>query len=211
MPAFKSRVLWKTPGPQPNGLQATADGLWVIDQKDDKIYLLDYVDGSVKETIQTRCKHSSGITLDDAGGIWVASTWTFELVRYDRRTGQETNAFKTPPYDGKNGVHGLEWRDGAIWFNAPKTGRIYRADPNTGSIYGSISSHGDRAHGMAWDGNTLWCVDTNRCVIFQLDPETGLILDAVGVSQPEPHGMTRWQGKFWLCDATSREVFILER
>ena len=40
------RILWKTPSQQPNGLQATADGLWVIDQIDpNDIYLLNYDDG----------------------------------------------------------------------------------------------------------------------------------------------------------------------
>ena len=30
------RDMWVTPGPKPNGLQAAADGLWVIDQTDHK-------------------------------------------------------------------------------------------------------------------------------------------------------------------------------
>ena len=29
---------WVTPGPQPNGLQAVSDGLWVIDQTDNYVY-----------------------------------------------------------------------------------------------------------------------------------------------------------------------------
>ena len=33
---------WVAPGPQPNGLQATVDGLWLIDQRDnhlDKLWI----------------------------------------------------------------------------------------------------------------------------------------------------------------------------
>jgi hypothetical protein len=40
------RLRWLSPGRQPNGLQATADGLWVIDQIDpNDLYLLAYEDG----------------------------------------------------------------------------------------------------------------------------------------------------------------------
>ena len=33
--------LFNCPGPKPNGLQATKDGLWVIDQGNNYAYLLD--------------------------------------------------------------------------------------------------------------------------------------------------------------------------
>ena len=73
------RVLWKTPGKQPNGLQATREGLWVIDQIDpNDIYLLSY-EGKELKKIPTRAKHSSGIAIDPKGNIWVGSTFTLRL------------------------------------------------------------------------------------------------------------------------------------
>ena len=205
-----ARVLWKTPGPQPNGLQATEDGLWVMDQADNQIYLLDY-NGNTLQIWPTRANHSSGITLDDRGGIWVASTFTYEIICYDRESGKERAAFPTPPGDRSGGPHGMEYRDGALWFNVPVTNQIFRVDPGSGEITHSIPGHGNRLHGMAWEGDALWCVDTNKRVVFKLNPEDGDILDAVGVSQPEPHGMTRWQDQFWFCDANTREVFVLDQ
>ena len=207
---YVARVLWQTPAPQPNGLQATPEGLLVMDQVDNQIYLLDYGDGRVLQAWPTRANHSSGITVDDQGGIWVASTFTYEIIRYDRETGKETAAFPTPPYDRSGGPHGMEFRDGALWYNVPVTGKIFRVDPSNGEVTHAIPGHGNRLHGMAWEGDALWCVDTNKRVVFKLQPETGEILDAIGVSQPEPHGMTRWQDQFWFCDATTREVFVLD-
>jgi len=207
------KVVWRTPGRQPNGLQATSDGLWVIDQVDpNRIYLLAYEDGRVLRDLgETRARHSSGITVDSSRRLWVASTFTYELIRFDPETGRELHAFPTPPYDGRGGPHGTEWRDGHLWFNVPRTGRIYVADPSNGAILRSIPCHGDRAHGLAWDEDgSLWCVDTNKRVIFKLDPATGAIRDAVGVAGPEPHGMTIWQGQFWLCDAETRAVFTID-
>ena len=33
---------WTHPGPQPNGIQADNDGIWVIDQGNNHLYKLDY-------------------------------------------------------------------------------------------------------------------------------------------------------------------------
>ena len=201
-------VLWKTPGKQPNGLQATPDGLWVIDQIDpNDIYLLSYQGEVIKHIKETRARHSSGITLDPQGRLWVGSTFTYEVICFDQN-GEELAAFPTPPYDKQGGPHGLEWRDGKLWFNIPKAGKIYAMDPSNGNIVHSIDCHGDRAHGVAWDpyDYSLWSVDTNKRVIFKLNPWTGQILDAVGCHGPEPHGMTIWQGDFWICDAGTAEV-----
>jgi streptogramin lyase len=206
------RVLWKTPGKQPNGLQATTDGLWVIDQVDpNRIHLLSYEGEVLRDLGETRARHSSGITVAPDGNLWVASTFTYEMIKFDSTTGQELAAFPTPPYDQSGGAHGTEWRWGQLWFNVPKAGRIYVADPDTGKIVRDIPAHGDRAHGIAWDEDgSLWSVDTNKRVIFKLDPTTGAILDAIGVAGPEPHGMTIWKGQFWLCDAATREVFVID-
>ena len=204
-PCFK----WNTPGRQPNGLQATADGLWVIDQIDpNEIYLLSFDDGRELRRIPTRALHSSGITVDPGGNIWIASTFTYELICFERESGKELVAYPTPPYDRSGGAHGTEWRDGKLWFSVPITGRIFTMDPSSGQILHSIPCHGDRAHGVAWDPHdaALWSVDTNRRVIYKLNPFTGEILGAVGCSGPEPHGMTIWQGDFWVCDAESRAV-----
>ncbi|MDQ3809593.1 MAG: hypothetical protein M3336_04815 [Chloroflexota bacterium] len=203
-------IRWQTPGQQPNGLQASADGLWVIDQIDpNEIFLLSYEDGRELARIPTRALHSSGITIDPAGNIWVGSTFGYEVVCFERSSGRELVAYPTPPYDRSGGAHGCEWRDGKLWFNVPVTGRIFAMDPGSGQIVHSIPCYGNRAHGIAWDpyDASLWSVDTNRRVIYKLNPFSGAILGAVGCSGPEPHGMTVWQGEFWLCDAESRQVF----
>jgi len=206
------RILWKTPGQQPNGLQATHDGLWVIDQIDpNDIYLLRWEDGGELRRFPTRALHSSGITIDPDGHIWVGATFSYEIICFDSETGEELKAFPTPPYDKSGGAHGVEWRDGRLWFSVPIARQIFVMDPSTGRIERSIPLQGDRAHGIAWDPQDghIWSVDSNRRVIYKLDPGSGQIKDAVGLSGPEPHGMTIWDGQFWLCDAESREVYTV--
>src|SRR5688572_7555807 len=208
------KVLWKTPGNQPNGLQATPEGLWVVDQIDPNVvFLLDYESGQERRRIDTRGHHSSGITLDPHGRIWIASTFSNELIALDRETGREVLAHKVPPFHKQtSGAHGIEWREGRLWFNVPPTGRIWAMEPESGQIVHSISAFGDRPHGLAWDpyDGMLWNVDTNKRVVFKLNPWSGELLDALGCSGPEPHGMTIWQGQFWLCDAATREVSVFD-
>ena len=47
-------------GTMPNGLQGTPEGLWVIDQGTDEVYLLD---GNLEHvrTVATVSQHSSGV------------------------------------------------------------------------------------------------------------------------------------------------------
>ena len=62
-----------SPGKHPNGLQA-ADGLWSIDQADNKVYRQDFATGKVLFEAQTDTVSSSGITLG-GGFLWIASTY----------------------------------------------------------------------------------------------------------------------------------------
>ncbi len=205
------RELWLTPGPQPNGLQAAPDGLWAMDQKDNRVYKLDYRDGSVLMTSpETPARHSSGIVLDPEGGVWVASTWTYEVIKIDLKTGEALQRFSTPG-GPQGGAHGLEWRDGELWLNVPVTREIYRMSPQDGRVLGAIPAPGVRSHGMAWEDGSLWCVDTSDKAIYRLDPKDGRIQEKIDCPQPEPHGLTIHDGEMWLCDAKTRQVFVLER
>jgi hypothetical protein len=55
---------WNTPGKQPDRLQASADGLWVIDRIDhNDMYLLTFENGRELRWPATRALHSSDITI----------------------------------------------------------------------------------------------------------------------------------------------------
>lgn len=85
----KVEIVFKSPGddPKPNGLQATADGLWIIDQgKGNMAYLVDYK-GKVLRSFETETDRSSGITFDGET-LWIGSTYNRQIVRADARTGR---------------------------------------------------------------------------------------------------------------------------
>ncbi|MBV9172992.1 MAG: hypothetical protein JOZ81_23260, partial [Chloroflexi bacterium] len=64
-------VAFAGPGLQVNGLEATPDGLWLCDQRDNRAYLVDY-DGRVLTSFPSPARNASGITFG-AGSVWIAS------------------------------------------------------------------------------------------------------------------------------------------
>lgn len=205
----QGRFRWYTPGPQPNGMQATAEGLWVIDQHDLYAYLLDPDTGAEVRRFPTATSHSSGITWDGSS-LWIASTFApIELFQYSP-DGRELRRLPTPGASEKSGAHGLEWIHGNLWVTVPPSATTYRLDPASGTVVHQFPAPGNRPHGIAWDGNLLWVAETSLRTFtgYALDgrPQRVLRLAEGPAEGPEPHGMTFHAGELWYCDATTRAV-----
>jgi hypothetical protein len=86
----KVEIVFKSPnGSQPNGLQATAEGLWIMDQAaGNKAYLVSYDDGRVLRSFETETDRSSGLTFEN-GTLWIGSTYSREIVHCDATTGKK--------------------------------------------------------------------------------------------------------------------------
>ncbi|MEW6755002.1 MAG: hypothetical protein AB1505_29070 [Candidatus Latescibacterota bacterium] len=198
--------VFDAPGPHPNGMQATADGLWILDQHTNQVHLVSY-SGQVLEALNTASDRGSGIA--DAGtALWIASTYSRQILSVDRSSGATLAAYPTPGAS-QTGAHGLEWRDGELWMAVPPSAAICGVDVEDGfAVRHTIPAPGSRPHGIAWDGDELWCAETTHRAIYRLDPRDGAILEKIDIPEPhpEPHGMTLWEGSLWYCDAGSRSV-----
>src|SRR5579863_9502333 len=91
----KPEIVFKSPGPHPNGLQATADGLWVMDQGNNRVYLIRYEDGKVLREFATEADRASGITYDGEA-LWLASTYNRLIIRVSATTGKTLSEYYTP-------------------------------------------------------------------------------------------------------------------
>ncbi len=214
---------FKSPGPHPNGLQAAADGLWYIDQVDNKVYRLDYETGETLFEAQTDTVHSSGITLG-GGFIWVASTYELKIAKIDPETGKTVAKYDSPGAgvtapreeleDPKiTGDHGLEWRDGKIYIASPPSQMIHVVEADTWTEVHRFRAPGLRVHGLAWGpAGRLWSADTSAGTVCLLDTAEGRIYDVFRVEAPdEVHGMTIHEGTLWYCHASTCEIGRLIR
>jgi streptogramin lyase len=212
------RDRWLTPGPQPNGLQAAPDGLWVIDQTDNHLYKLSYADGSVISRVPTEGNHSSGVT-HDGESAWVASTFGCVLLKLED-DGTTAASYDTPgvgvietedaEWTRATGAHGMHWVDPEnMWVAVPPAQKLFLVDPATMRVKHSVPAPGRRPHGVFVHQGQLWCADTEQKRICRLDSETGDVIAKIDVPDPEVHGMTFYDGDVWFCCANTRRVCTL--
>ncbi len=222
-------TVFDSPGPKPNGLQGTAEGLWILDQGDNRAYLVDYASGKTLRELDTDTEAGSGITFD-GNALWTASTYSREILKIDAHTGKTLRRFDSPgsgvvawttprrsplappapapanpqPRRSRNatGAHGMEWRDGKLWVSVPPAQQIYRIDPGPFQIEKQFATAGNRPHGLGWEGRWLWCAESNDNAFYRFDPETGETDAKIQLADtdPLPHGMTIQAGWMWYCD-----------
>lgn len=228
--ASRVEFAFRTPGPQPNGLQAVREGLWILDQKTSRASLVSF-DGRLLREIETESDRGSGITFDGEA-LWIASTYNSLLLRVDPGSGKTLKKLPTPgagvvkwgirgPNSPVTGAHGLESRRNELWVAVPPAVAIYVLNPEDGSVLRSLPAPGVRPHGLGWDPDgALWCAESNYRSFFKIAPASGRILRQIllPAREPEvngsvvvPHGMTVWNRQIWFCVAETGEVYRLPR
>lgn len=203
------QVKFSGPGPQANGLSATPEGIWVCDQKDDRIYLIDY-DGAIITSFATPARNLSGVGCG-AGAVWGASNMRPAYVyKFDPATGHCLQAIELPRAM-EGGIHGLEVSDGALWVTRPGLLVIQKLNLDTGALEHEIPFPGRRSHGVFFQDGALVCNDTNLCTVFHLDPTDGRVIKQWEIVGFEPHGLTiDPEGRVWVCDAVTNQIGIVE-
>jgi sugar lactone lactonase YvrE len=129
--------VFRAPYSVPNGIHATADGLWVVDQITDRVASIawgepnEYGVTQFLRDISTESSNTSGLTYGD-GSLWLAANgpgtlWRparptdaekgkGEILRVDPVTGVTQGRWPVP--DG-GGVHGIEYdpyEPGRLWI-----------------------------------------------------------------------------------------------
>ena len=90
----KIEKMFDAPGPHPNGMQATPEGIWFLDQETNRVQLVSY-EGKVLKTLDTASDRGSGVT-EVGGALYLASTYNCKILKVDRETGATLAEFPTP-------------------------------------------------------------------------------------------------------------------
>ncbi len=214
----KVEIVFKSPyGSQPNGLQATAEGLWIMDQAaGNKAYLVAYDDGRVLRSFETETDRSSGITFEN-GTLWIGSTYSREIVHCDATTGKTISRNFTP---GAGVIYKMLGDPAARSSplakprqrppqKAPDT---QTADPSkvggfqAGQLLGSRAL-GTGAHGQEWRDGKLWMAVPPARMVYRIDPKEWIVEKSFPTAGNRPHGIG-WEGKYlWVADSNLNAFF----
>jgi streptogramin lyase len=216
--AGKVEIAFKSPNnSKPNGLQATKDGLWIIDQGDgNRAYLVSYSDGKVLRSFATETDRSSGITFDD-GTLWIGSTYNREIVHCDAMTGKTLDRHFTP---GAGVIYQMAGdppgRSSPLAKAQPQAKKAatppQNLDPTkvggfqAGQLLGGRAL-GTGAHGQEVRDGKLWMAVPPARMIFCLDPKTWVVEKRFDSAGNRPHGIG-WEGKYLWCTDSNLNAFF---
>ena len=197
--------VFDAPGPHPNGLQGTTEGLWVLDQGDNRISCHDYRDGATLRIFDSDSDRGSGIT-HSGTHLWVSSTYSCETLKIGSRVGKDAEALRHAGSEGNRRPRAGMAGRGTVDVIAS---RRHHLPDGSRSMDRAAVLPGPRGpaprHRL---GKRKALVRGNQSPgDFLYDPETGKQLDQLDVEGPEPHGFTLWQNEIWIVDATTGGVF----
>ena len=207
----KPVIAFKSPGPQPNGLQATRDGLWIIDQAEgSRASLVTYGEGKVLRSFTTDSVRPSGITFDGEA-IWIGSTFSYENVRCNAMTGEVIERHPTPgsmtysmlgdPPPQRSPLAGTplaQTRPAAAGGQAQAQLLRLTQTPST---------RFQGAHGQEWRDGKLWTTSTSARSIYRIDAKTWVVEKRLQAPGPRPHGLA-WEGRYlWHGDSDYKAFF----
>lgn len=211
----KPSIVFKSACAHPNGLQATDEGLWMIDQSDgSQAVLADYKTGKAIRSFETETDKSSGITFDGSS-LWIGSTYSREIVRVDYKTGKTIERHFTP---GAGVIYKMASDPPArssplAKRPAPKPAPVSKPVPGqtvggfqAGDVLGS-KAPGTGAHGQEWRDGYLWFAVPPSREVYQIDPKTWVVQRKFGTAANRPHGIG-WEGKYlWVTDSNLNAFF----
>ena len=208
----KVETVFKSPGPKPNGLQATPDGLWIMDQGEgNRVYLVSYEDGKVLRGFGTEADRASGITFDGEA-IWLASTYDRLIVRSDAMTGKTIQKYVAP---GSGPIYKMVGDPPgrtsplapASQPAAPTEGQPRRQGSAGGTGLPPGGSAGTGAHGLEWREGKLWMASPPARTIYRMNPSEWVVELSFPTAGNRPHGIG-WEDKWLWCTDSNLNAFF---
>jgi hypothetical protein len=203
----KVEILFKAPGLSGNGMQCTDEGIWTIDiagSRTDtpgrcKVYLSSY-DGRLIRELAPEGTGPSGIG-HDGTSIWIASTYSREIIRADAKTGETMEKHFTP------GAGVIYRRTSDVAARPDTYGQSVRAAAASrgatapaqrggggGGGRGAVElpgppAPGTGAHGIQVQEGKLWVAVPPGRMIYRIDPATWTVEHMFPTTGFRPHGI----------------------
>jgi sugar lactone lactonase YvrE len=192
-----AKVVFPAPCSKPNGMQATKEGLWVLNQGgDNALYLIDF-NGKLKEKLMTDSVNGSGVGFDGTN-LWIASTYNCKIIKADRKTGKAIADYATP------GCGRVNWPN-------PRRSPHAKPEPTLAKPAEAPKREpGERpktgAHGIEYKNGKLYIAVPPAQRIYRIDAAAFKVEHEFATAGDRPHGMG-WDGDYLWCADSNANAF----
>ncbi len=216
----KVEIAYKSPHATPNGLQATPEGLWVLDQgKENFVSLLNFADGKVIREFQVPgLAGASGLTVDSNGVMWINDTHNSLIVTCDPKDGKLLAKYWCPgagrPYQVAGDPPATRSPlapPPVAPANPAPAGNRARLAAGQVALDAKTGLSGEGGQGMEVRDGLLYyaCLPSRRAYV--LDPKTWRIQGSWPLPGNRAHGVG-WEGdSLWIADTNWRALFRHDR
>lgn len=204
----KTTKLFKAPPGFPNGLAATAEGLWIAEQKvsgaqaesyrlpeprslTEEAWLVDW-NGKVVKSVTTPSRNTSGLAVG-GGHVWMIANAPPQGVFQVDMNSKLISHRQIPlgPANDGGGSHGGQWDNGKLWIAALRLRGNLRVDPKTWApeLFIPFYQAPDRVryHDITIDNGSMWQIVGNdsksykdfRPGLVRYDLTTGRVVETV--------------------------------
>lgn len=174
-------------------------------------YLWDFGDGSPSESGPTVIHvyaaagtYTVKLTVTDDAGLSNSLEKTLTVVQ-----SAVSAVKKSLPAPGQ-GPAGITWDGSALWVVDTQdfeTYKLYKIDPQSGSVLSSIEAPTIIPDALTWDGSRLWLIDGAEGKLVQIDPSNGKVLKTLTAPGTYPTGIA-WDGSaLWVADADDLKIY----
>ncbi len=212
----KVEIVYKSPHPAPNGLQATREGLWVLDEANGGphyVSLVNFADGKVIREFQIPGMNGpSGLTIDGSDTMWIDSSDNSMIFSVNHREGKIIAKYWAPGAGRSFRMKGdpLPARPAAAAGTsakaAPKKGANGLA-PGQLPMEATTGAGGLGGQGMEYRDGLLYISTLAARRVFVLDPKSWEVQTFWQTPGNRSHGVG-WEGDtLWVADTNMRAFF----
>lgn len=209
--------LFLSPEGYPNAIAATAEGMWIGEQRtvegvgvSNDAYLVDW-HGKVLRKVKTESRNTSGMGFG-GGFLWMGANAPPQGIFQTDLDGRTVSHRQIPlgPPDNGGGCHGVTWHDGKLYITALRMRGILRVDAANWTPEFFIPCEFPRLHGLTWHDGAVWIVTSSSNTdpnavpgLAKYDPLSGKLLETATFApgSADPHGIASWNGVLYGCDA----------
>jgi sugar lactone lactonase YvrE len=224
----KVEIAYKSPHTTPNGLQATPEGLWIVDDRTtdglNYVSLVNFADGKVIREFQVAgLSAPSGMTVDANGTLWINSTHSGLIFNCSSQDGKVLAKYASP---GTGTIYRLKGDPLPARSplppaypaekNSPAQGKTGRPrgealPPGQVPLTTTAGPPGEGGQGMEYRDGLLHTAILPTRRLYVLDPKTWQVQAMWQLAGNRAHGVGWEEDTLWVADTNWRAFFRHDR